>query len=218
MFWLLIFAHEGVWQSGGPVTPPTAPSSLTATELTCSGVIGDVELTFDDNSSTEDSWVVYKDGSLFDEVTSTTTSGTGQITITATGPLGANETATFTVAARNGAGDSAESAGSTFTSVDNVSTPSVTSSWNDGSGSQPACGVELDWGADSDACGWRVYRRLCGETSWTEIADVSGDSYFDTGVSEDTCYEYEVEAYNDRGTARSATESITTGTCEGGFD
>ena len=212
--------YESIWHDSGPVTPPTAPSNLTATELTCSGTGTDVELTFDDNSETEEEWIVYKNGSFFDIVQSSTTTGTGQITITATGPLGANETATFTVAARNGAGESSESAGSSFTSASSPSTPSVTSSWNDGSGTQPACGVELDWGADSDACGFRVYRRLCGETSWTEIADISGggSGYFDTAVSENTCYDYEVEAYNDRGSPRSATESITTGTCEGGFD
>jgi titin len=77
-------------------------------------------------------------------------------------------------------------------------------------------GVDLTWMDKSDdETGFRVYRRKSTEITSTEISNLGPDTvaYTDTTAAEDTTYFYAVEAYNSVGSASSPNEAmITTGT------
>lgn len=57
--------------------------------------------------------------------------------------------------------------------------------------------VTLSWEASPSVDGYRIYRRRNGD--WTEVGDVSGLSFTNTGLDRGTRYEYAVAAYNSTG-------------------
>lgn len=186
-------------------TEPDPPSNLTATEITCSDTVGDVELTLDDNSDNEDEWRVYKDGMLFDIRQSDTTGSTGQITITASDPVTPGESADFTVSAANDQGESSQTAPDAVNFRDEPNTPNnVEATWN-----ATACSVTVTWDEVSNACEYEVYR------DGTSLGTTTNTSFPDSSASENTSYEYEVEAINDHGTGNRGSDLITTGNCDG---
>lgn len=194
---------------------PPAPTNLTASTTDCDGSTS-ADLTFDDNSTREAEWNVYADGSFWDTVSSSTTSSTGQITITADGPISGG-TVTFTVEAVNPDGVTSDlSNGADATYPSSATAPSgLSGSWCDGTSSCGACadgtcGVELSWSDNSSTeCGFRVYR------DGSEIADLSANTteLCDQGASTNSSHDYYVEAYNDVGANSSSTITVSTGDC-----
>lgn len=55
--------------------------------------------------------------------------------------------------------------------------------------------ITLKWGKVSGASGYRVYRKAQGQTSWSQIAKITGTSYTDKKVSKNVKYTYTIRAY-----------------------
>lgn len=73
-----------------------------------------------------------------------------------------------------------------------------------------ADGVKLTWTATTGASGikYRLYRRTTGQ-SWMKLAEQTGRSYLDTGVTIGAKYEYMVQAVNKQGSSAKRTVSCT---------
>lgn len=56
-------------------------------------------------------------------------------------------------------------------------------------------GIQVTWKQVAGASGYRVYRRTGSSTKWERIANVTANSYTDTGVKSGTRYTYTVRAY-----------------------
>ncbi len=56
--------------------------------------------------------------------------------------------------------------------------------------------VSLSWGGVSGATGYKVFRRIAGAGSYTQIHSAAGTSHTDTGLNNGTTYEYVVRAYD----------------------
>ncbi len=69
-----------------------------------------------------------------------------------------------------------------------VATPKLTSIANTSSG------IKITWNMVSGATGYRVYRRGAGQSTWTYLGTVTGNTYTDTKVVRNNYYRYTVRA------------------------
>ncbi|MCD8084937.1 MAG: fibronectin type III domain-containing protein, partial [Clostridiales bacterium] len=58
--------------------------------------------------------------------------------------------------------------------------------------SASAKGVTVTWDAADGASGYRVFRRISGESAWTKLEDTEGTSYTDATAQAGVTYEYTV--------------------------
>ncbi len=186
-------------KSAADTTAPSVPTGLTATPVSSS------QITLTWNVSTDNVGVagyrVYRNGTQIASVTTTSYSSTG---------LSASTTYSYTVAAYDAAGNtSAQSAAvsATTSAAGDTTAPSVPT----GLTATPVSSsqINLAWSASTDnvaVAGYKVYR------NGTQIANVTGTAYSNTGLSASTTYAYTVAAYDAAGntSAQSARVSATT--------
>jgi len=178
-------------------TPPSVPSGLTASAASLS----QINLAW--NASTDNVGVagyrVFRNGSQIAQIGVASYSDTG---------LASGTTYSYTVAAYDAAGNvSAQSPLVSVTTSADTAAPSVPTGLNASvvSSSQ----INLAWNASTDnvgVAGYRVFR------NGSQIAQVSGTSYSDTGLVSATTYPYTVAAYDAAGnvSAQSSAVSATT--------
>lgn len=193
-------ANSSVAGSGGSgvvlikyETPPSDPSNLSATSVSTN----QIDLTWADNSSNEDSFDIYRatssgsskgDYSLIDSV------GADNTSYSDTG-LSEGTAYFYRVVATNSEGDSNISNEASATTA--LESPSGLSA-----SSTSASEVYLSWTDNSsNEDGFYVYRSTSSESTksdYTQIADLGTDtvSYSDTGLSSNTNYYYRVSAYS----------------------
>ncbi|WP_336204347.1 glycosyl hydrolase family 18 protein [Nonomuraea sp. LPB2021202275-12-8] len=197
-----------LWQptggGGGDTTAPSVPGNLRSTDVTASSV----SLAW--NASTDNVGVtgyeIYRGGTLITTVTGTTHTDTG---------LNANTAYTYTVRARDAAGNrSANSTATTATTTGggggDTTAPSVPGNLR--STDVTASSVSLAWNASTDnvgVTGYEIYR------GGTLITTVTGTTHTDTGLNANTAYTYTVRARDAAGN-RSANSTATTATTTGG--
>lgn len=200
---------------------PAAPSNVSASVPTCDGS-KNVSVSWTDNSDDEDNFnIEYRVDGSGDAYSQLCQANANETSITCgAATLTNGETYETRVVAVNSCGETASTNTDTVTMTSDPSAPSgCSASWDDGSGSSPGCAVDLSWTDNAtNECGYKVYRKLQTDSNYgTEIADISANStsYRDSDASENTDYDYKIEAYNDVGTG-SCTTSISTTSCEGG--
>ena len=192
-------------------TPPSVPAGLNSPSKTSTSV----SLSW--NASTDNSggsgvagYDVYRNGSLVGSPTTTSYTSTG---------LSANTAYTFTVRARDNAGNaSAQSASiSVTTSASSDTTaPSVPTGLT--SPSKTASSISLSWNAATDnsggsgVAGYDVYR------NGSLVGSPTSTSYTSTGLAANTAYSFTVRARDNAGnaSAQSASISVTTQPGSGG--
>ncbi|MDQ3665648.1 MAG: fibronectin type III domain-containing protein, partial [Acidobacteriota bacterium] len=188
-------------------SPPTAPSSLTATVASSS----QINLSWTDNSNNEDSFRIERCQGVgcttFSEIT---TVGPNIISYSNTG-LTASTTYGYRVRSYNGGGNSAYSNTASVT----TSAPPPVAPSNLTATVASTSQIDLSWTDNSnDETGFRIERcQDVGCTNFTEIATVGPNlvSYSNTGLTAATTYQYRVRAYNSGGnSAYSNTASVTT--------
>ena len=192
-------------------TPPSVPAGLNSPSKTSTSV----SLSW--NASTDNSggsgvagYDVYRNGSLVGSPAATSYTSTG---------LSANTAYTFTVRARDNAGNaSAQSASiSVTTSASSDTTaPSVPTGLT--SPSKTASSISLSWNAATDnsggsgVAGYDVYR------NGSLVGSPTSTSYTSTGLAANTAYSFTVRARDNAGnaSAQSASISVTTQPGSGG--
>lgn len=201
----IVNAPSGVWNGGdAPLTggtpdtqAPTAPGSPTAQGVSASRI--DLVWNASSDNIGVTAYEIRRNGLLVASVSTTSYSDTG---------LAANTTYSYTVTARDAAGNSSAASSASGTTLAEADTQAPTAP-----GSLTAQGVsesriDLVWNASSDNVGVTAYdiRR-----DGVLIDSVSMTSYSDTGLVASTNYSYEVIARDAAGNLSSpATASATT--------
>ncbi|WP_302893363.1 glycosyl hydrolase family 18 protein [Actinomadura luzonensis] len=189
---------------GTDTTAPSVPGNLRSTGVTNTSVSLAWDAATDNVAVT--GYEVYRGTTLVTTVTGTTYTDTG---------LTANTAYTYTVRARDAAGNrSAASAATTATTTGGTGTdttpPSVPANLR--STGVTNTSVSLAWDAATDnvaVTGYEVYRGT------TLVTTVTGTAYTDTGLTAGTAYTYTVRARDAAGN-RSAASAATTATTTGG--
>jgi chitinase len=191
-------------------TPPTTPGTLSSPSKTSTSISLSWGASTDSGGSGLAGYNIYRNGAT------TPTAQTTGTTFTDTG-LVANTTYTYTVRARDGAGN-LSTPSNQISVTTNASTSDTTPPTTPGTLSSPAktsTSVSLSWGASTDSggsglAGYNVYRN--GAT--TPTAQTTGTSYTDTGLNANTTYTYTVRARDGAGnlSAPSNQISVTTNT------
>jgi chitodextrinase len=185
--------------SSNDTQPPSVPSGLqgSATSNTA------INLSW--NASTDNvavtGYAVRRDGTLIATPTGTTFNDTGLVAAT---------TYSYTVAARDGAGnESAESAAVSVTTTSTTDTQPPSTPGNlQGTGVSPSR-IDLNWSAATDNVAVTAYVvRRDGATA----AQVSQTSYSDTGLSSNTSYVYTVSARDAAGNESAESGGISVAT------
>ncbi|ATB42129.1 hypothetical protein CYFUS_007606 [Cystobacter fuscus] len=179
---------------------PTVPGSLTATAASSS----QINLTW--SASTDNVGVtaydIYRNGTLVGSSGTTSYSSTG---------LAASTTYTFTVKARDAAGNasaaSASASATTKAATGDTQAPTAPASLTATAASSSQ--INLTWGASTDnvgVTGYIIYR------GGTQVGTSTATSYSDTGLAASTTYSYTVKARDAAGnlSAVSNTASATT--------
>ncbi len=188
-----------------PLTPPAAPSGLTATAVSSS----QVNLAWTDNSSNESNFIVARGTTSGGPYTDIATLGANVTSYNNTG-LAASTTYYYVVRASNAAGSSANSAQAS------ASTPSATPAAPSGltATAVSASQINLAWTDNSaNELNFIVARSTVSGGPYTDIATLGANvtSYNNTGLSASTTYYYVVRASNGSGSsANSAQASATT--------
>ena len=190
---------------GTDTTAPSVPGNLRSTGVTSNSV----SLAW--NASTDNvavtGYEVYRGSTLVTIVTGTTHTDTG---------LAANTAYTYTVRARDAAGNrSAASAAVTATTSNGGGTdttpPSVPGNLR--STGVTSNSVSLAWNASTDnvaVTGYEVYRGS------TLVTIVTGTTHTDTGLAANTAYTYTVRARDAAGNRSAASAAVTATTSNGG--
>jgi len=196
------------WALAAVVTPPAAPSDLSATAVSAS----QINLSWTDNSDNEDGFKVERslDGSTWTQIA---TVGANVTTYQNTG-LSCSTIYYYRVSAYNAGGDSDYSNTAYATTYGCAPTPPTAPSDLSATAAS-ASQINLSWTDNSgDEDGFRVER--WDGSSWVEIATVGVDStaYQDANLACNTTYYYRVRAYNAGGnSAYSNTAWATTDAC-----
>ncbi|MDP4142882.1 MAG: glycosyl hydrolase family 18 protein [Bacillota bacterium] len=70
--------------------------------------------------------------------------------------------------------------------------------------------IDLSWNAVSGASGYKIFRASPNDSSYTQIATISTNTYKNTGLASSTKYWYFVRAYNAYGTSADSTHIYAT--------
>ncbi len=180
----------GPGSENATATPYTVPGAPSGVQGSMSGGVASLswEAPGSDGGSAIDYYVVYKNG----VEAQTVYAGTyAEIT-----GLSMGVTYIFTVRAHNAAGLSEESAGLTLIERTVPSAPVLKAEWGDDQ-------VELTWSTPynggSPVTGYKLYKQWPGLSNWTELAQLTGNSYSDQTVQNGQTYAYKVRATNSIG-------------------
>jgi chitinase len=208
--------NGGSCSAGGTTdtTPPTTPGTLSSPSLTSSSVSLSWGASTDAGGSGLAGYNIYRNGATTPTAQTTSTSFTDS-------GLTASTAYTYTVKARDGAGNlsAASNQISVTTSAATTDTTPPTTPGTLSSPSKTSSSVSLSWGASTDAggsglAGYNVYRN--GAT--TPTAQTSSTSYTDGGLNANTAYTYTVKARDGAGNLSAASNqiSVTTNTVQPG--
>jgi len=196
-------------------TAPTTPGTLSSTAKTTTTIALSWGASTDTGGSGLAGYNVYRNGSA------TPTAQTTGTTFTDTG-LTANTTYTYTVKARDGAGNLSPNSNQISVTTNTAGSTDTTPPTTPGTLSSPSkttTSITLGWGASTDTggsglAGYNVYRN--GAT--TPTAQTTTTSFTDTGLSPNTAYTYTVKARDGAGNLSAASNqiSVTTNPVTGG--
>jgi fibronectin type 3 domain-containing protein len=170
------------------VTAPAAPTGLVATAGNAQAVL---------------TWTA-SSGATSYNVKRATISG-GPYTTIATGIAGTTYTNTgltngttyyYVVSAVNSAGESSNSAQASVTPVAPITIPAAPTTLTSTAGNAQ---VTLNWSASTGATSYNVKRTAVSGGAFTTIANVTGTSFTDSGLTNGTTYYYVVTAVNSAG-------------------
>ncbi len=152
-----------------PTNPPSTPTGLNATVISCS----QIDLTWD-AVTTATSYEIYRNGTKINSVTSPNYSDTG---------LQPNTTYSYTVSACNNAGCSPDTSSVTETTSGPPNIPSAPTF------GQVTCdSIVVNWNTVSGATYYDLYR------GGNKIASPTSPPYTDSGLSSNTSYTYTISA------------------------
>ena len=193
--------------SAVPVTPPAAPSGLTAAAASTSTI----NLGWTDNSSDETGFHVERAPGTTSSFSVIATLNAGVVTYQSAG-LTASTQYTYRVRAFNTAGNSSYTATATATTLGGTSPPAAPS--NLAASAASSTQINLSWNDNSsDEDGFKIERAPGGTGTFTEITTVAAGvtTYQNTGLTASTQYTYRARAYNGAGNSSySATATATT--------
>ena len=189
--------NQATWSAPSDTTPPSQPNGLTAVATGMSSASLAWGAATDNMGVT--GYIVHRNGTQIATSTTTTLADTG---------LSAATTYTYTVAARDAAGNvsSAASASVTTASAPDTTPPSQPAGFT--AAAAGSTGANLSWTASTDnvAVTGYIVRR-----GGTQIATPTATSFADTGLSAGTTYTYTVAARDAAGNVSSAASaSVTT--------
>src|SRR6056297_915766 len=187
---------------GGDTEAPTAPTNLTAGNVTETSV----DLSWDASSDNVgvDHYTVFQDGSSIGTTSNTSYSVTG---------LTAATTYTFTVKAEDAAGNvSASSNALDVTTASGEDTEAPTAPTNLASSNVTETSVDLSWDASSDNVGVDHYTVFQDGSS---IGTTANTSYSVTGLNASTTYTFTVKAEDAAGNVSQASNAIDVTTASG---
>ena len=185
--------------NAGDNTPPTAPASLTSSNITNSTV--DLSWTASTDNVGVTGYDVFKNGTKLGSVTGTSTTVSG---------LTGSSTYSFYVVAYDAAGNySDESNVLEVTTAANPDTQAPTAPSNLASSNITQISVDLNWTASTDDVGVTAYKVY---KDGALIASPTGTNYSVNGLSAGTTYEFYVTAVDAAGNVsnQSSTISVTT--------
>jgi len=189
---------------GTVVTPPAAPTGLSANAPACDRI----DLAWTDNADNESGFKIERslNGSTFNEIDTVGVNATGYSDTT----VSENTLYYYRVRAYNSAGNSA------YTNVASDTTPTCPALPPAAPSGLILKGkrglVEMSWNDNSNnETGFRVYRGpSAGSLSLVATLGADTASYDDTGLANKTTYYYKVCAYNANGESCTAVISVTT--------
>jgi chitinase len=205
--------------AGGTVdtTAPTTPGTLSSPSKTTNSISLSWGASTDAGGSGLAGYNVYRNGA------STPTAQTTATTFTDTG-LAANTTYTYTVRARDGAGNLSPNSNQISVTTNSTGSTDTTPPTTPGTLSSPsktANSINLSWGASTDAggsglAGYNVYRNGAS----TPTAQTTATTFTDTGLAANTTYTYTVRARDGAGNLSAASNqiSVTTNVVTGGVN
>lgn len=194
----------------GPVTVPSAPSSLTAAATSSS----QINLSWTDNSNNEDGFRIERSTGSSTTYTEIATVGPNATSYSNTG-LNASTQYNYRVRSYNTAGNSGySSVASATTQASTPSSPAAPTALAVSVVSSSQLNLTWTDNANNEA-GFRIERSTGSSTTYAEIATVAANvsSYSNTGLTASTQYNYRVRAYN--ATGNSAYTSVVSGTTPG---
>jgi chitinase len=196
-------------------TAPTTPGTLSSPSKTTTTVALSWGASTDTGGSGLAGYNVYRNGAT------TPTAQTTGTTFTDTG-LTANTAYTYTVRARDGAGNLSPNSNQISVTTNSTGSTDTTPPTTPGTLSSPgktSSSISLSWGASTDTggsglAGYNVYRN--GAT--TPTAQTTATSYTDSGLAGNTAYTYTVKARDGAGNLSAASNqiSVTTNVVTGG--
>ncbi len=193
---------------GGDTTPPSVPTGLNSPSKTTTSV-SLAWTTSTDTGTGVAGYDVYRGGTLAGSPTTTSFTVTG---------LAANTTYSFTVRARDNAGNASAQSAALSVTTSSTATCSTLPSVPTGlsSPSKTDASVSLSWNASTPGTNCTVQYRVF--RSGTQVAQVATTSSTVSGLSANTTYSFTVAAINEYGSsAQSGAISVTTnGTPVGG--
>lgn len=68
-------------------------------------------------------------------------------------------------------------------------------------------GATITWGALEKATSYKVYRKTADDENWTEVAEVTGNTYKDNGIASGVRYYYMVKAYSGNNVAETTADA-----------
>jgi chitinase len=204
--------NGGSCDAGGTVdsTAPTTPTSLSSPSKTTTSISLSWGASTDTGGSGLAGYNVYRNGAATPTAQVTGTSFTDN-------GLTANTAYTYTVRARDGAGNLSPNSNqiSVTTNSSSTDTTAPTTPGTLSSPSKTSSTINLAWGASTDAggsglAGYNIYRN--GAT--TPTAQTSSTSYSDSGLAANTAYTYTVRARDGAGNLSPASNQISVTTSQ----
>jgi len=195
--------------AGGTVdtTPPTTPGTLSSPSKTTTSISLSWGASTDTGGSGLAGYNIYRNGAT------TPTGQTTGTTFTDTG-LTPNTTYTYTVRARDGAGNLSPNSNqiSVTTNATSADTTPPTVPGTLSSPSKTSTSISLAWGASTDTggsglAGYNIYRN--GATTPTAQTSGTGTTFNDTGLAPNTTYTYQVRARDGAGNLSGPSNQIS---------